>query len=690
MTRTTYSLLGMMLAAATACGEIASDPDTGVTPDAGDSFDGGTNPDAMVEETDVDPPETTIDSTPDDPSQSIEATFTFSASEPDSIFFCRLGTATFTNCVSPLTVDLPGEGPHDFEVYAVDAADNADPTPASFSWIVDATPPVVTISSGPSNPTDLSTATLVFSADEEASFACALNGGTAAPCTSPANYTGLGEQAHSFTVTATDVAGNSGNAVYQWVRDASAPSIVITAGPPNPTNSRNATFTFDAEAGTTVQCRKDSDPFGPCTTGTTMAYANLTANQSHTFYVRATDGANNSAVASRTWNIDTLPPTVSILNRPSNPTNQTSAAFTFSVDEVATVRCRLNTGAYGSCDTPTSKSYASVPANATNTFYVEATDAAGNVGTGSYAWVVDTLPPDTNVTEAPSGTWPVDYFTVRFSSPEAGVSFECSLNSAPFAPCTSPRTYGKSGYIGHDFQVRAVDALSNKDASPAAASWTSTRGLVLHYTFDDTLRNSSALGKDHDGDGGGFGFVQGRFGEAIAFTDGLVKLRNTIAPLSNDEAYTLAMWVREPKLPVDNEVRKLFDFFDPKGGIIAYRESSFDYELRISYGTKEAMVEKGYATLITEGWRHVILEYRDAGADVSVWLDANFVASIKNTTGSHVFTGAQLPDLLVGENSQFMIDDLQVYNRTFTQKDKCEVIMRGLWVTPAGAAPYCK
>lgn len=694
MNKSWYSLMAMVSAAAIGCGEVASDADSGIVPDAGEFADGGTDPDAMVEDTDVDPPETTIDSTPDDPSGLLEATFTFSASEPDCLFFCRVGTDAFTNCVSPLTVSLSGQGPQDFQVYAVDAAENADPTPAAFSWIVDTTPPVVTISSGPSNPTDLATASLTFSADEDATFTCSINNEAATSCTSPAEYAGLPEQSHSFTVTATDAAGNSADANYQWVRDASAPSILITSGPPNPTNSRDASFTFDPEAGTTVQCRKDSDPFGPCTSSTTMVYSNLNPNQAHTFYVRATDGASNSATASRTWNIDTIAPTVSILNRPANPTNQTTAAFTFSVDEVATVQCRLNSGAYGSCDTPTSKSYGSVPANTTNTFYVQATDAAGNPGVGSYAWTVDTAPPDTSVTRAPASPWPVDYFSVSFSSPEAGVTFECSLGTDPFAPCTSPRIYGKRGYIAHTFQVRAVDALNNKDASPAAASWTSTRGLVLHYPFDQSLRNASALGNDHDGDGQGFDFIPGRVDDAIAFAGGssdLVKLRNTIAPLSNDESYTIAMWVREPKLAADNEVRKLFDFFDPNGGIMAYRESSFDYELRIAYGNKIGNVEKGYGTLFAvESWQHVLLEYRDVGSDVSLWINAQFVTNIANTSGSHVFTDSQLPDMLVGENSIFMIDDLQVYNRTFTQKDKCEVIMRGLWVEPAGAAPYCK
>ena len=47
-------------------------------------------------------------------------------------------------CTSPENYTAT-EGQRLFEVRAIDAVGNVDPTPASYTWVVDLTPPVVTI-----------------------------------------------------------------------------------------------------------------------------------------------------------------------------------------------------------------------------------------------------------------------------------------------------------------------------------------------------------------------------------------------------------------------------------------------------------------------------------------------------------------------------------------------------------------
>ena len=49
--------------------------------------------------------------------------------------------------------------------------------------------------------------------------------------------------------------------------------------------------------------------------------------------------------------------------------------------------------------------------------------------------------------------------------------FECSLDGASFAACASPQEYVGLGEGAHAFQVRAVDAAGNVDASPASFAW---------------------------------------------------------------------------------------------------------------------------------------------------------------------------------------------------------------------------
>jgi Ca2+-binding RTX toxin-like protein len=50
-------------------------------------------------------------------------------------------------------------------------------------------------------------------------------------------------------------------------------------------------------------------------------------------------------------------------------------------------------------------------------------------------------------------------------------SFECSLDSEPFAECTSPADYVQLAVGSHEFRVRAVDSVGDEDPSPASFEW---------------------------------------------------------------------------------------------------------------------------------------------------------------------------------------------------------------------------
>jgi hypothetical protein len=82
------------------------------------------------------PPETTITSGPSGTVRSASATFAFLSSEAGSRFECRLDSGAFVACTSPAAYAGLGAGNHTFAVRAIDAARNADPTPATRSWRV--------------------------------------------------------------------------------------------------------------------------------------------------------------------------------------------------------------------------------------------------------------------------------------------------------------------------------------------------------------------------------------------------------------------------------------------------------------------------------------------------------------------------------------------------------------------------
>jgi hypothetical protein len=113
-------------------------------------------------------PETTFSTTPPLITNSTSALFRYSNSEGGSKFqFSLDGSEYEQRTFSNQSYSGLVEGEHTFRVRAVDVAGNVDPTPATYTWTIDTTPPSVTISSsaGPSgsNITGPLTLTISFS-----------------------------------------------------------------------------------------------------------------------------------------------------------------------------------------------------------------------------------------------------------------------------------------------------------------------------------------------------------------------------------------------------------------------------------------------------------------------------------------------------------------------------------------------
>jgi Big-like domain-containing protein len=84
----------------------------------------------------------------------------------------------------------------------------------------------------------------------------------------------------------------------------------------------------------------------------------------------------------------------------------------------------------------------------------------------------DTDPPDTTITSGPASPTASQNATFAFTADEAGSTFECSLDGAPFGDCASPVSYSGLADGAHSFGVRATDGSSNTDSTPDTASWT--------------------------------------------------------------------------------------------------------------------------------------------------------------------------------------------------------------------------
>ena len=253
--------------------------------------------------------------------------------------------------------------------------------------------------------------------------------------------------------------------------DNTPPNTTITSAPAAATNSTSASFSFTATEASSFECSLDGAAFAACTSP--RSYTALAAG-SHTFQVRATDTIGNTdpTPANHAWTVDLTAPDTTITSAPANPSNVTAPSFSFSSTEAgSTFQCSLDGAAFAGCTSP--RSYTGLTAGS-HTFQVRATDPAGNTDAtpASHTWTIDLTAPDTTITSAPPAVSNSTSASFSFTSTEAGSTFQCSLDGAAFAACTSPRSYTALAAGSHTFQVRATDPAGNTDATPASHTWT--------------------------------------------------------------------------------------------------------------------------------------------------------------------------------------------------------------------------
>lgn len=152
----------------------------------------------------------------------------------------------------------------------------------------------------------------------------------------------------------------------------------------------------------------------------------------------------------------------------------TTATFTFSsTDPTATFECKIDSSDFRPC---TTGDYTGLTEGA-HTFEVRAYGPTGTYDPSPAvrSWTIDTsldtTPPDTTITGGPSGTTGDATPTFEFSS-EPGATFECRVDTGAFSSCSSPLTVAALTDGAHTFEVRATDAATNTDPTPASRTFT--------------------------------------------------------------------------------------------------------------------------------------------------------------------------------------------------------------------------
>jgi hypothetical protein len=177
-------------------------------------------------------PDTSITAGPSGTTNSTAASIAFAATEAGSTFVCSLDAGAWAPCASPAALSGLADGAHSFAVQAIDPAGNTDPTPASRTWAVDATAPVVAFYRAP-DATWPSTSAAFSSADSEdvTGRQCRLDTGAWAACAGQVTLTKLSQGTHTYQMRATDMAGNPVAAPASWTFNVTGTGTQPTPGP---------------------------------------------------------------------------------------------------------------------------------------------------------------------------------------------------------------------------------------------------------------------------------------------------------------------------------------------------------------------------------------------------------------------------------------------------------------------------
>lgn len=191
----------------------------------------------------------------------------------------------------------------------------------TFDFEPDPIVPDTILLAGPTGTVSDAVARFEFNATESATFACAIDGGPAAACASPFETAVLTDGAHTFSVRATDLAGNTDPtpAVRAWTID--TPPAPIIGAPADGAFLRisNVRVSGTATPGMRVLISEGVTLIGdvPVDAQGRWSLDRAFANGAHTVVAWARDGVNDGPrSAPRTFTVDTVPPGAPTLTAP--------------------------------------------------------------------------------------------------------------------------------------------------------------------------------------------------------------------------------------------------------------------------------------------------------------------------------------------------------------------------------------
>src|SRR5205807_8073799 len=308
------------------------------------------------------------------------------------------------------------------------------------------------------------TPTLAFTSDAaQSTFLCALTlaGGVDqfSACTSPTTYPAQPDGAYTFTVKATDPAGNTSQAQASFTLDATPPT--VTANPAGGLYQAPQSVVLTASEPATIYYTTDgSAPTTRSTSGSTPVTVSV-ANSLTLNYFAVDPAGNVGTVVSQKYQIGAL----SFTQNPPSLTNSNTPTFAFTdTAPGATFLCSLvpqtAADALSPCTSPIT-----YPAQADGKYRFVVQDNGGN--SLQFLFTIDATPPVITLSQNPPNPDLNPSATFAWTSNEPS-AFQCSFGPAGGAnaasACTSPLTFSNLADGSYVFTLQGTDLAGNAAA----------------------------------------------------------------------------------------------------------------------------------------------------------------------------------------------------------------------------------
>jgi hypothetical protein len=221
---------------------------------------------------------------------------------------------------------------------------------------------------------------------------------------------------------------------------------------------------------------------------------------------------------------------------------------------------------------------------------------------------------------------------------------------------------------------------------------------ILYWALDGNGNNSGSTAGYALTLTGSTSYVGGVFGQALRFNSGSFGQvsGSARAVLGVSSQYTISFWVNASSLPTG----VLLDFSNrsssPCGGIQLYYDAASQFGICVA-STSRCFLPVGNCTLFdppaSNSWHNVILRYAGTGtgpgqgADVDIYQDGVLVLTIANDANNDPVFNSSIRDTLTLGTGSMTLDDIRVYNTTFTPADQCTQVIGGTWNGASCALP---